>query len=188
MDKSRKKTGRVPTEEDKKRAVDLFLNRLEQTFVFYFWAKYIQPMLSKHLDFKHYIEAVQNACIQSTLICIRDLDDFFTTADKIFENDLRAQDFIGYKSLGSFLTEEERNKIHHWIVHLTYQGIWTSMTGIAPDKNVDWNLKDLLEKMTRRASHFMDYLIRVHYKDCSKQAEQVKNIKKSFKRRINNMK
>ena len=122
------------------------------------------------------------------LICIRDLDDFFATTNKKFENDLRAQDFIGYKSPGNFLTDEEKNKIHKWIVHLTYEGIWTGTTGVAPDRNLDWNLKELLGKTTPQAFHFMDYLIRVHYKDCSEQAEQVQNIKKGFEHRITNMK
>ena len=183
-----KRKSRVPSEENKRRAVDLFINRLEQAFAFYFWAKYVQPMLPKHSDLKHSIEVVQNACVQSTLICIRDLDDFFATTNKRFENDLRAQDFFGYKSLGSFLTDEERNNIHWRIVHLTYEGIWTGTTGIAPDRNVDWNPKDFWAKTTRRAFHFMDYLILVHYKGCSDQVKLVQNIKNGFKRRIKNMK
>lgn len=182
------KKGRVPSEEDKKQAVDLFINRLEQAFALYFWAKYIRALLPKNSDFEHSIEVVQNACIQSTLICIRDLDDFFTKEKKKFENDLRAQDFIGYKSLGSFLTKEERNNIHWRIVHLTYEGIWTGTTGIAPDRNLDWNPKELLGKVMCKAYHFMDYLIRVHYKDCSGESKRIQNIKKLFKHRIANMK
>jgi hypothetical protein len=191
MNKGRKKVGRVPTEKDRKQAVDLLINRLNQAFAIYFWMKTVRPMLATHSGFKNRnfeIETVQNACLQSTLMCIRDLDDFFTTKDKTWESDVRAKDFIGYKSTGSFLTDEERRKIHQWIVHLTYEGIWTGTTGIAPGGNLYWNPKYLFGKMINRASGFLDFLVRVYFKDCAEEAEKVQNIKKGFEHRIESMK
>src|ERR1022692_2576839 len=105
-----KKTKRLPTQQDKSNAIDLFLNRLEQAFVFYFWVRKIRPAISKKLDAQHYVEAVQNACLQSTLICIRDLNDFFSNEKKKYESDLRAKDFDGYKSQGCFLVDSMREE------------------------------------------------------------------------------
>jgi hypothetical protein len=115
MSEPARKAERVPTEEDKTRAVDSVINRANQAFALYLWVRTVRPMLATHPKFQDgyfEIQTVKNACIQSTLICIRDLDDFFATDKERWESDVRASDFLGYESPGRFLTDEERDTIH----------------------------------------------------------------------------
>jgi hypothetical protein len=114
------------------------------------------------------------------------LDDFFATG-KSRKGDVRAQDFIGYKSQGRFLTDQERDEIRQRIVHLTYHPVWKGTTGIAPDKNLDWNTIDLVGKALRPAFGFMGYLVRALSKDDPDQAGSIQRIKEGFEYRLKNM-
>lgn len=96
-------------------------------------------MLKGHPDFQSEqlaIFAVKDACVESVLMSVRDLDDFFLLrADKkrrSHESDIRAVDFFGYISRGAFLSNDERDSINQWIAHLTYNPVQTGITGKTP--------------------------------------------------------
>src|SRR6266542_2276482 len=92
----------VPSEDEKLSAFDLLYNRVIRAFTLYLWKTRILPMLAEHPTFadNHFeVMSVQNACVESALMSVRDLDDFFrpkTTNDRA--SDLRAADFNGYIS------------------------------------------------------------------------------------------
>src|SRR5438552_658038 len=149
----------VPTEDEKLRAFALLYNRLIRAFTLYFWKSRILPMLDVHATFadnQFEVESVRNACVESVLMSVRDLDDFFrpkTTNDR--ESDFRAADFNGYTSPVPFLSAAERDSINQWVAHLTYQPVWTNTTGIAPDTSRVWNTVELVGKAARAVIGFM---------------------------------
>ena len=147
-------------------------------------------MLATHPDFQHEffkIETVKNACLQSTLMCIRDWDDFFSKKDeknsRSRESDIRADGFLGYKSPGQFLGTK-RDSINQRIAHLTYHPVWEGTTGIAQDKNLDWDTVDLVGKATRPACEFMGYLVCFLSEKEPDQAKTIHNIKLGFEQRL----
>jgi hypothetical protein len=149
MCKTKAKMRRIPSYEDKMQAVELLINRLNQAFVLRFWVKTVRPMLATHPKFQdHYfgIGTVENACVQSLLINIRALDDFFAKPGEKNhqhrDDDTHAYDFPGYKSPGRFLTQEERDSINRWVPHPTYHPVWTGKTGIPPDEKQTCNSDD----------------------------------------------
>lgn len=189
---------RVPLENEKLRAIDLLYNRLNQAFVLYFWVRRVQPMLAAHSSFSDAdfeIGTIHNACVASTLMSIRSLDDFFRLKeqrkdkkDKAHESDVHVTDFFGFQSSGSFLSETERESIHRWIAHQTYHPIWTGKTGIAPDSNQEWNTADLVEKAARALFGFMDFLERDFSQKDSDKVEGVRKMKTIFENRLQKMK
>lgn len=73
------------------------------------------------------LQTIKNACMDSTLIALRDLDDFFTEREPAKRkphngDDIRALNF-GYKGSHAFLTQTERERINKLIAHTTTVGI-----------------------------------------------------------------
>ena len=160
------KTTRIPTEDEKLRAVGLLYNCLNQAFVLYIWERRVRPMFAAHpnnsaANFE--IDTVHNACVASTLVSIRSLDDFFRLPkygsdkkEKARNSDVHVTDFPSYKSPGPFLSEAECDSISQWVAHQTYHPIWTGKTGIAPDSAKEWNTVDLVKKAAHAMFGFMD--------------------------------
>ncbi len=69
------------------------------------------------------LQTIENACMDTTLIALRDLDDFLTgRKPETKPDDIRASDF-GYSGSHSFLTKSEREKINKLIAHTTTVGV-----------------------------------------------------------------
>ena len=119
---------------------------------------------------------IKNSCVESVLLSVRDLDDFFRPrTDKDRDSDLRASDFFGYQSPGPFLSDAERASINQWIAHLTYYPVWTSTTGIQPDTPRNWNTAELVGKAARAVFKFMDHL---HHHLSQRNSDRVSDIQK----------
>ena len=188
-----KRTGqkRIPTDDEKLLAVSLLYNRLNRGFTLYRWFMEIRPMLAVHPRFseEHFaVTTIQNACVESALMSVRDLDDFFRPRTKqTRDNDLRATDFDGYQSPGLFLSGPERESINQRIAHLTYEPVWTGTTGIAPDSQFDWNTTNLVGKAARAVLGFLSY---VESELLSKQPDKAGDIRKvirTFELMLKNM-
>jgi len=68
------------------------------------------------------LQTIENACIDTTLIALRDLDDFLrerTSTSK--PDDIRASNF-GFAGSHSFLTQCQRESINKLILHITTVG------------------------------------------------------------------
>ena len=150
---------RVATDDEKLRALNLLCNRLYRSFSLYYLKTRIYPMLQANSELQvesSVILAVKDACVEAVLMSIRDLDDFFQPrTEKTRHDDLRATDFFGYQSSGSFLSGTERNSINQWIAHLTYQPVWTGTTGVSPDIQKNWNTVELIGKAARSVFDFL---------------------------------
>ena len=158
------KPERVPIVDEKLRALILLFSRLTRCFTPLLWITRVHPMLAVHPRFPRETLAVltvKNACVESALMSVRDLDDFFrqrTARDRA--TDIRADDFFDYQSPGTFLSEAERQSINQHVAHLTYQPVWAGKTGIPPDDEQNWNTAEFTRKALRAAFGLMDHLDR----------------------------
>jgi hypothetical protein len=187
MCKTKAKMRRVPSYEEKMQAVELLINRLNQAFVLYFWVKTVRPMLATHPKFQDHhfgIRTVEHACVQSFLINVRALDDFFAKQDEKNhqhrDDDTHAYDFSSCKSLKRFLNQEERNSINRWVSHPTYYPVWEGKTGIPPDEEQFWNPDYLVQKATSAMCGFMDCLASEFYRNHPDKAESIRKTKGVF--------
>jgi len=67
------------------------------------------------------LQTIRKACLQATLIALRDLDDVFSPRPSSHPNDLKISDF-DYSQGGSFLNASERKRINREIAHTTLPG------------------------------------------------------------------
>jgi hypothetical protein len=93
------------------------------------------------------LQTIENACIDTSLIALRDLDDFLTPrAGRTKPDDIRASDF-SYAGSHTFLTQSERERINKLIAHTTTVG--------ATAQGFRW---DILELATKGVSQSLEFL------------------------------
>jgi hypothetical protein len=96
------------------------------------------------------MEVVRNATIESSLISLRALDEFFD--DKRGRpNDIRAHHYEGYSSPGRFLTKEEYDLIGRRIAHLTIDR--------ADSSQEPWKITELIRRSCERAADFLAFIV-----------------------------
>jgi len=99
-------------------------------------------------------EMAANACLESSLMSMRTLNEFFrdhSPKHKPRPDDVRAFQYPGYVTLGSFLTKDDEDEIHKRLAHLS-----TRRLAATPG----WQLKMLWDPSSERMIHFLEYLRR----------------------------
>lgn len=148
--------------EDDSRAeiVEHFGSRLFQVFSYFFFSvefkkdeKFIQEFTQNPgPDIRGIgLLVIQGACLNSTLVAIRDIDDFFKPRDAKSRNtDLKASD-LGHAEGLEFLTADERKRISTIIVHSTDSAV----------KNWDtsWDIQELISKCVSQSLHFLNWAV-----------------------------
>lgn len=189
--KKAKPVKRIASKEEKIRAVSLLYNRLNRGFALYLWKTRVHPMLAEHPGFsdeKFAIVTVKNACVESVLLSVRDIDDFFRPrASNTRDSDVRAEDFFGYRSPGPFLSEEERGSINQWIAHLTYEPVWSRNSGVAPEPTRNWDSSQLLGKAARSVFDFLEHIERELLKDDVAVSEDIRRVRSALTVALKNM-
>jgi hypothetical protein len=84
----------------------------------YFWMTRIKPKCPKDEGLVRAYPAIDIATVESSLLSIRILDDFFGNSKKK-SDDLIASDFDGFPASTAFLTKDQREDINKSIAHLT---------------------------------------------------------------------
>jgi len=96
------------------------------------------------------LKTIQNACLHSSLMAVRDLDDFFTPrTSKTQMDDLRASDFGMLKSL-RFLIDNERISINKLIAHTTQHG--------SSNLGYKWDIHELIFKAAAQCDAFLEWI------------------------------
>jgi hypothetical protein len=96
------------------------------------------------------LQTIRDACLHSTLIALRGLDDVIKPrTENTREDDLRLSDF-GYTKRLSFLTKSERERINKEIAHAT-------LPGSEPAKR-RWDIFELATKGVRQSLTFMKWV------------------------------
>lgn len=132
--------------------LEYFGDRLNLVFAYFFCALEFEGDAdmrdaAAHNDRALSLQVIENACIHSTLIALRDLDDFLHERTSSTQpDDVRISDF-GFNGKRSFLTTSDRVRINKSIAHTTTTGAATH-----PDH---W---DILELATKGVSQCVNFL------------------------------
>jgi hypothetical protein len=95
------------------------------------------------------LQTIQNACLHTTLIALRDVDDFLTPRTRRSkEDDLKASDF-GFPRSASFLAKSERTAINKNIAHSTLPGVHAV--------GFRWDVFEIATKGIRQAMQFFEW-------------------------------
>ena len=96
------------------------------------------------------LKTIQNACLHTSLMALRDLEDFFTPRTRSSKpDDLKASDFGMDDALG-FLAEEERKWINKLVAHTTQHG--------AAKVGYSWDLLELISKAVAQCDAFLEWM------------------------------
>ena len=95
-------------------------------------------------------EALRNAAIQSSLLSIRLLNDFFAPSRCHYPTDIRAEDYVGYASPAQFLNSAEASALNKHLAHLT-----TERAEAGP---VGWEIYDMIRRAHDAAATFIQFL------------------------------
>jgi hypothetical protein len=96
------------------------------------------PVLRKNGISEDAIHIVNNASLESQLLFLRKLNEFFKRLPKekekpLKEDDLRAEHYFGFKSPGPFLDDSAEKEIHKAVAHITLREVregkknWTEL-------------------------------------------------------------
>lgn len=92
---------------------------------------------------------IRKACLNSTLIAIRDIEDFLSARTRhTKKDDLRASDF-GFDRELNFLSKDERGCINKLVAHTTQLG--------AMNRQFRWDIIELVSKAFSQCSVFLEW-------------------------------
>lgn len=99
------------------------------------------------------LQTIGNACLDTTLIALRDIDDFLTprSLKKAKIDDIRASDF-GYMESHTFLTQSDREHINKLIAHTTTAG--------AHAQGFRWDVLELTSKGISQIQAFLEWVVK----------------------------
>lgn len=175
---------RVPLQD----AVEVWqdvLSRAFQVFSYYHW--YWLEIENPKLKGEERSITVKNAALESSLMSIRDLDDFFGSAGKQ-KDDVIALDF-GFSANGRFLSADEREGINKKLAHLTYRGVYERRLARTPPSNPrTWDYADLAVRAMDRFAAFLDFLESVFFASDSAQQGLVQMARSAINPTVANIK
>jgi hypothetical protein len=117
---------------------------------YYFWITRIKPRCPKDEELLRAYPAIDNATVESSLLSIRILDDFFGNSKKN-PDDVTASDFDGFAASTGFLTKDQRKDINKSVAHLT-------MTRLDPTPT-KYPYAALLKGAIPRCTDFLNFVI-----------------------------
>lgn len=96
------------------------------------------------------VQTIHNACLHTTLIALRQLDEFLTPRrSNSRPDDLKASDFGMAKRL-AFLSEQERKDVDKLIAHITLHGVQS--------QRLAWHVHELATKAVSQCLAFLRWI------------------------------
>jgi len=135
--------------------LEYFAERLNLVFSYFFCSlefEHDEDLLAEpgKNDRAWALQTIQNACLHTTLIALRDWDDFFTPRNGRSESDdIKASDF-GLDKNFSFLTKRERQANNKRIAHTTLQGV--------QEQKSRWDIFELASKGVSQSLEFLKWI------------------------------
>ena len=125
-----------------------FCTVLDQVPSAYMWEDYFSEKLTTSSVAPNALEALRNATIESSLLSIRLLNDFFLP--RRYPTDIRAEDYAGYASPGQFLDSAEARALNKHLAHLTTERADAHPKG--------WSIYDMVRRAHDAAVTFVRFL------------------------------
>lgn len=173
---------RVPREDAAEVWQDV-LSRAFQVFAYYHWhcIKTAAPNVGSDVR----SHTVSNAALESSLMSIRDLDDFFGSSGKN-KDDVVAADFQ-YHGTKAFLTLDERTGINKKLAHLTYRALHERRQFPMQGNPRTWNNADLVNRAMAAFLPFLDYLENTFFSNDQGQQNFVRSARTTINRTLANL-
>ena len=83
----------------------------------------VVPVLREKGIAEDAISIVNNASLESRLLFLRKLNEFFERLPAKKEDDLRAEHYFGFQSPGPFLSDQDEAELHKRVGHITLKGV-----------------------------------------------------------------
>lgn len=151
--------GQIPARDAAEAWQDV-LARGFQVFAYYHWWSLEQFNPSFATDTT--CITIKNAALESSLMSIRDLDDFFLSRTDARQDDLIASDY-GFPSNRNFLSADERDAINKKLAHLTYRSAQELRQDPLRKNPRRWNNAEMANRATIRLLEFLDHLESVFF-------------------------
>jgi hypothetical protein len=119
---------------------------IDQALAWMVWRLRNKEFTALPLDQKQILE---NACIESGLISLRILNEFFKKEKT--KGLIKASHYMGSKSPGAFLTTEEERRINDHLAHLTWERV--------SDPSPPWS-EELTHRALQRCHIFLEYVLK----------------------------
>jgi len=174
---------RVPREDAAEVWQDV-LGRAFQVFSFFYW--FLHRNEAPHNENGVCDTVIGNAALESSLMSIRDLDDFFGGKGKE-KDDVIAADF-GYSPVGRFLASDEREGINKKLAHLTYRSVQERRRDGAHTNPRTWNFATLAVRAMVAFIAFLDFLETTFFAGDPAQQGLVRTARKSIEPTLANIK
>lgn len=129
-----------------------FCSVLDQVPAAFMWEFYFSSRIAAGSVGPNALEALRNATIESSLLSIRLLNDFF--APRRYPTDIRAEDYPSYASAGQFLSSDEARALNKHLAHLT--------TERADQLSKRWSIYDVTRRCHDAAVTFIRFLASPH--------------------------
>jgi hypothetical protein len=144
------------TLEQLRRGIVDFCYVLDQAFIGFMWTWVYLPEFSRLdirsdnpvMDLDAALKIVQNATIESSLLSLRVLDEFFADTG-IRAGDIRSHHYQGYCSPGRFLRPEEYALIGRRVAHLT----------VDHSSREPWQMTELIAKCCAPSENFLAFIV-----------------------------
>lgn len=142
----------MPTVKERQIALDRLHTRVTQCFTLLIWRNRARPVLQLVPGFgDENLSLLQNAAIETSLLSVRALNEFFRPRTRQTRaDDVVADDYPGFSTPGPFLTEVEARELNKRVFHITCQE--------QPLATVSWNLADLSVRAATQTAHFLGFL------------------------------
>jgi hypothetical protein len=101
------------------------------------------------------IKIVNNASLESQLLFLRKLNEFFEPLPAKKEDDLRAEHYFGFKSPGRFLSDQDVTELHKRVGHITLSEAVAEKTGL------DLSAARCQVQLIRRSNSFASCVYRI---------------------------
>ncbi len=126
-----------------------FCTVLDQVPTAYMWQSYFCPAFAGSGVPDDAMEALRVAGIESSLLSIRQINDFFLP--RRYPSDIRAEDYISFTSPGPFLKRSEMRALNKNLAHLT-----TERAESFPQR---WAIYDMIRRAHDAAVTFVRFLV-----------------------------
>lgn len=160
------------------------LARAMQVFAFYHWHTLQRANPGFATDSA--CITIWNAALESSLMSVRDLDDFFRSNPKARPDDLIASDYQ-FPAGKSCLTQPEREAINKKLAHLTYHASRQLAQDPLRKNPRTWNNAEMVNRAMVLFLEFLDHLEVLFFAGDSAQIGMIRSARKLIKASLKNI-
>ncbi len=160
------------------------LSRGFQVFAYYHWwtLEHFNPSFATDTT----CITIKNAALESSLMSIRDLDDFFLSRADARQDDLIASDY-GFPAGRNFLSGIERDAINKKLAHLTYRSIQELQKDPLRRNPRTWNNAEMVNRAASLLLDFFDHLESVFFAGDVGQIGMISTARKTIQLSVKNI-